>query len=271
MSMHSRIAWVLTVAGVLWLPAGSWAQERTVQEQATTSAPVELAQIAPGQVVVTYLNGQLTIMAQNAPLGQVLRAACQQIGAELDAQAEARDPVLGVIGPGPAKEVLVSLLSDAHVNYVIKRAAEDPNVIAGIAVFPQPKDTSTRHPLAQELAGQPEGDSAGTAPVTEKVSVSQMVELLEAARTELASGGAFDTQGGNENDGGVDPASGAQVDMAAVLQLMEEQLKAAGSLEAKPTSEAQTHASAAAPDSPQADASGGPVVARRSNRHRRRH
>jgi hypothetical protein len=100
--------------------------------------------------------------------------------------------------------------------------------------------------------------------------VSQMVELLEAARTELASGAAFDTQGGNENDGGVDPAIGAQVDMAAALQLIEEQLKAAGSVEIKPTAEAQTQASAAAPNT-LADVSGSPLVPRRSHRHRGRH
>jgi hypothetical protein len=227
---------------------------------------VEFSQIPQGQAAVTYENGQLTIKAKNAPLSEVLRAVCKQIGAGLDAQTDAREPVLGVLGPGPAREVLTSLLSDAHLNYVIKRAADDPNVIAGITIFPQPKDNPAKRQVAEQEAAQPEGDSATPAPVSLKESMNQMLELLQAARSELASAASSDTQDGNEDNRGVDPGGDGQVDMAAFLQQIEQQLKAVGN----PSGETQMQASAAAPDS-QTAVSEPPPATRRLHRHRVRH
>jgi hypothetical protein len=248
------------MSGLFWVPAGCWAQNQLAPQPAATALG-ELAEISVGQFAVTYANGELTIKAQNAPLGEVLRAVCKQIGAELDAQTDAREPVLGVLGPGPAREVLTSLLSDAHLNYVIKRAADNPNVIAGITIFPQPKDIPAKRQVAEQEAVQPEGDSATPAPVSVKESMNQMMELLQAARSELASGASSDTQGGNEDTGG-----DGQVDMAAVLQLIEQQLKAVGN----PSGETQMQASAAPPDS-QPAVSGSPPASRRLHRHRVRH
>jgi hypothetical protein len=233
LSIRCRLVFILTITGLLCLPGGSRAQDQQSAQEPTATAPAELAQVPPGQFAVTYVNGELAIKARNAPLGEILRAICSQIGAELEAQSEPREPILGILGPGPAKAVLASLLADEHIDYVIRSGAEDPNVIASLAIFPQTKDSNPRNQLAQDPAGQPQDSSATTASVSERSSVSQLMELVAAARTELASGAAFDTQGGKDSDGGVEPASGADtVDMAASLQLIEEQLKAAAAAEA---------------------------------------
>ena len=107
LSMRAQFAFGLALAGWLWLPAGSWAQNLQVQEQATPPAPPEppaaLAQVPPGQAVVTYQNGELTIRARNAPLIDVLRAVCSQTGAVLDIPSAADERIFAILGPGRAR------------------------------------------------------------------------------------------------------------------------------------------------------------------------
>src|ERR1700757_2501079 len=108
---HSKFVLGLAVLAVLGFVVQGWGQESQVQGQAGVATgaptlPAALAQVPAGKSEVTFANGQLTIKAHNAPLIEVVRAVCTQIGAELDAKVEPRAAVLGIMGPGPAKEVL---------------------------------------------------------------------------------------------------------------------------------------------------------------------
>ncbi len=75
LSKRSQFAFLLAVAGLLWLPAGSRAENPQVQEPTTAVAPpgpaAALAKVPPGQAVVTYQNGELTIKARPAPYSTV--------------------------------------------------------------------------------------------------------------------------------------------------------------------------------------------------------
>src|SRR5215468_3227348 len=46
--------------------------------------PGELADLSPGQALITYEDKQLTIKARGASLSDVLREVCDRIGAQLD-------------------------------------------------------------------------------------------------------------------------------------------------------------------------------------------
>src|SRR5467141_2805315 len=77
-SMRSQFALVLIVMALLCLPAEGWAQNSQVQGQAavasaTPTLPDDLGQVPSGKSDVTYVNGQLTIRAHNAPLIEVVR------------------------------------------------------------------------------------------------------------------------------------------------------------------------------------------------------
>src|SRR6266566_3447866 len=109
--LSARLQIVILLAVVIFLccPVASRGQESQVQDSAALAAPVEeppgLAELSSGQVVVTYENAELTIKSHSAPLIEVLHAVCSQIGAELDAPSVADETVLGIIGPGPTREV----------------------------------------------------------------------------------------------------------------------------------------------------------------------
>ena len=234
LSQRSRYVFVLAVAGLLWLQARSWAQDPQVQEHARVNAPpgpsAALAEMAPGHVVVTYENRQLTIEARNAPLIDVLRAVCSQIGTELDAPPEAREPILLTLGPAPARLVLAALLDGSQLHYAMREAADDPNVLESIIVFPKTKDAKTLGPAAQDSISQRHVNSTtGTTTESGPDQKQLMKELLTQARVELASSGGvlLDPQGGDEPGG--DAYAGAQkADAANVLKLVEAQIGAIG-------------------------------------------
>src|SRR6266567_3281761 len=77
-----------------------------------------LDSIAPVPPQVSYQNSQLTIIAPNSTLGDILRAVRKQTGAEIDIPA-APERVVTHLGPGPAREVLAELLNGSRFNYVL--------------------------------------------------------------------------------------------------------------------------------------------------------
>jgi len=78
---------------------------------------------------VTFKNGQLTIVAQNSTLGDILRAVHQQTGAAIEIPPNATERVFSKIGPGPARDVLASLLNGSHFNYVMLGSPTDPSAV----------------------------------------------------------------------------------------------------------------------------------------------
>jgi hypothetical protein len=97
---------------------------QTAREQPDAPAS-RLAELPPGPIIVNYQDGQLIIEAQNATLSSVLRAACNQTGTVVDIPSDAEERVVGVFGPGPAREVFASLLNGSLFNYVMMGSTDD--------------------------------------------------------------------------------------------------------------------------------------------------
>src|SRR2546426_781579 len=58
---------------------------------------------------VSYKDGQLTIVAPNSTLGDILRAVRKQTAAEMEIPSNATERVVTHLGPGPAREVVADL------------------------------------------------------------------------------------------------------------------------------------------------------------------
>jgi hypothetical protein len=155
MFIRSQFAFVLAVVGLVWPPAGDCTQNPQVQAQARASEPpglaAALAQVPPDQAIVTYRIGELTIKARNAPLADVLRAVSSQTGATIDipSGAGADERILAILGPGPAKEVLASLLKYSQFDYAMRGSASDPNALARVILFPKTKDPNVQNQVTQ--------------------------------------------------------------------------------------------------------------------------
>ena len=78
---------------------------------------------------VTYENGLLSITAQNATLGDILREVRKLTGATIDVPpAGANERVVVQLGPGAPRDVLATLLNGTSFNYVMLGSASDPTL-----------------------------------------------------------------------------------------------------------------------------------------------
>src|ERR1700690_403321 len=101
-----------------------------------TGQPVQqmpLDSIAPVAPQVSYQNGQLTIVAPNSTLGDILRAVRKQTGAEIEVPA-APERVVTHLGPGPAREVMAELLNGSRFNYVLLGAPANDGVLTRVVL-----------------------------------------------------------------------------------------------------------------------------------------
>ena len=112
---------------------------------------VPLDSIAPVSPQVNYQNGQLTIVAPNSTLADVLRAVHRQTGAEIEIPA-ATDRVVTRLGPGPARDVMADLLNGSRFNYVLLGSPQDPNALTRIVLVA--KSGPGNAPPAGQIAPQ---------------------------------------------------------------------------------------------------------------------
>jgi hypothetical protein len=85
--------------------------------------------------IVAYEHGQLTIIAENARLSEVMSALHRVMGTEIDLPAGAsNDRVWARLGPGPARRVLSDLLSNTDLDYVIQASSSDAGGIQSVTL-----------------------------------------------------------------------------------------------------------------------------------------
>jgi hypothetical protein len=76
---------------------------------------------------VSYLNGQLLVIAHNSTLADILSAVSSQTGAVIDVPpGSGGERVAGRMGPGPARDVLAALLNGSQFDYVIVASLPNP-------------------------------------------------------------------------------------------------------------------------------------------------
>jgi hypothetical protein len=202
LSIRSQFVLFLVVMALLCLPAQGWGQDSQGQGQADVKAaipslPADLAQVPASESDVTYANGQLTVKANNAPLIKVVRAVCAQVGAELDAPSEPDDPVLGVFGPGPSREVLTAMMAGSHFNLAMAGSPDDPNAILRIVILPKSADSAdnmndgaeappAQDSVAENRATEQQDGQAAEEPIASRPSASDVQSRISQVREAFA-------------------------------------------------------------------------------------
>jgi hypothetical protein len=92
--------------------------------------PYEQPPVPP---LVTYQNGQLSIMAQNATLSAILSAVRARTGAHMEIPPAAGNERVAVqLGPGNPREVMASLLEGSKFDFIVLGSAEDPDALSQV-------------------------------------------------------------------------------------------------------------------------------------------
>ena len=94
---------------------------------------------------ISYTDGQLTINVLNTTLAEVLNTVAKLTGVtiELPAGAGAEKMQIVELGPGPARQVLASLLSESNFDYLIQAADNEPESIQSVMLMPRGKKDGT--------------------------------------------------------------------------------------------------------------------------------
>jgi hypothetical protein len=158
-------------------------------------------QMPPGVPQVSWDGSQLTITADNSTLADILVAIRTRTGAEIDVPANSsRERIAARLGPGPARDVIATLLSWTDYDYIIQASDTDPLAIQSVLLTPRGKSDDvvasaardafkTSAPRASHKFGQPTASPAET-PVqessgsTDPETSTEPVAAAQPARTE---------------------------------------------------------------------------------------
>src|SRR5450432_228112 len=179
------------------------------QAQAQPAAPTQplppsgplpgfnLDQIPSSAPLVAYQSGQLTIVAQNSTLGDILRSVHAQTGATVDMPSNSTERVVGHFGPGPAREVLASLLNGSHFDYVLLGTAANPNALDKVV-----------------LLARPIGPEESLAVQAQATTASQSASPVPFARPQAAAQQAAEDMADDSTDDSADDAQAEAEDQA---------------------------------------------------------
>jgi len=122
----------------LLLCVGAAAQEPA---PATPAESPETAATPVPPPKISYVGGQLKIDATDSTLADILTKVAALTGVTIDIPPAANQERMAVVqlGPGPAREVLASLLSDSNVDYVIQASDTDPMKLQSVLVMARDK------------------------------------------------------------------------------------------------------------------------------------
>ena len=129
----------------------------------------------PNPPQVPWDGEQLTIKSDNSTLADILAAVRTRTGAGIELpEGGASERVAARLGPGPAREVLSSLLSGSDFDYIIQASDEDPLGIQSVFLTPR-TNTSTGAGSARAvvLAAQPRADEYHRAAESNPVPVEK--------------------------------------------------------------------------------------------------
>ena len=88
---------------------------------------------------VSFQGGQLTIVARNSTMGDVLTAVKQKTGAAVEMPPASSERVVGRFGPGAPRDVMAQLLNGSHYDYVLLGSPADPGALNKVVLMARAK------------------------------------------------------------------------------------------------------------------------------------
>jgi hypothetical protein len=110
--------------------------------------------------------GQLTIVARNSTMSDVLNAVRQKTGANVDMPAGSGERVVGQFGPGAPRDVMAQLLNGSHYDYVLLGSAADPHALNKIVLMAKSNGPEPA-PAPQQNQQQGENENLQAVPEVE--------------------------------------------------------------------------------------------------------
>lgn len=111
------------------------APEPVAQQPPPPPPPQRPYEMSPVPPQVTFSGGELTIIAPNSSLADILNAVKQRIGARVEFPSSAAQERVAVqLGPGNPRDVLTELLSGSPFDYILLGSDQDPTAVTQMIV-----------------------------------------------------------------------------------------------------------------------------------------
>jgi hypothetical protein len=146
--------------------------------------PIPLDSIAAVPPQVTYEKNQLTIVAPNSTLADILRAVRKTTGAEIEIPA-ASERVVTNLGPGPAREVVAQLLNGSRFNYVLLGSPTDDATLTRVVLVAKgPGGDAVPAPTPE--GGMPSPASANNVPPPQPAQAADAADANDDSADDAA-------------------------------------------------------------------------------------
>ena len=144
------------------------AQPQAVPQAQSTPAPALTPEHGPSSPPqVNFQGGQLTIVARNSTMSDVLNAVKQKTGAGVDMPAGSSERVVGQFGPGAPRDVMAQLLNGSHYDYVLLGSPADPGALNKVVLMTKATGPEPGPTQAQANQPQPGNENLQTVPEVE--------------------------------------------------------------------------------------------------------
>jgi hypothetical protein len=122
-----------------------------------TPPPVRPAQMPAVAPRISYQNGQLTVIAENSNLSDVLNGIRTATGVRIEnSGGSGGDRVAAKIGPAPVRDVLLSLLQGSRYDFVMMGSDTDPNQIERVVLSQKSAATGGNNPAPAQASTLPQ-------------------------------------------------------------------------------------------------------------------
>ena len=150
--------------------------------------PVTPEQLPSQEPAIVYQNGLLSITAADSTLGDILRGISTSTGAEIDIPPQDEERVVVRLGPGPARDVVASLLAGSKFNYILVGSEMDTSALTRVLLFLKPPQERHAQELATAHSGQresPLSESENTAYAAEQLASPSDPALLMRSQQQM--------------------------------------------------------------------------------------
>jgi hypothetical protein len=125
--------------GLLCKKTKSGAELESTRDPLPPNGLVSARESKPTIPTVSYVNGMLSIHAQNVPLREVIEAIRANTGIFVEFPADSMDDrVFDHVGPAPLRDALTQFLYGSKLNYVIQASPDDPQHVTKLVLSSQP-------------------------------------------------------------------------------------------------------------------------------------
>ncbi len=185
---------------------------------------------------------QLRITPHNSTLASVLAEVEKCTGAKIVVpEGAATKKVFNVLGPGPIREVLASLLSSNDFDYVIGSSTSDPDKVETVLLIPHQVDVATAAPPASSStaandAGPQPGEDGLLTLQTPQVSLPSAPSAPEAAAGGIPATELVETaSAGTSQTSAISQPSAQLVESPAILVSSKSTAPTVNPVKVKPT------------------------------------